>query len=328
MTLTGFQTTLVPLLKKQTKVDDQIHVNCGVCGSDQCETVHHFPKEYFDPTWYDTYSWDGNLGLELRIVKCKDCGLIYQNPRFTKEALHKLYPNTYIPSKANYAKLMIEHKFDYTLSWLERHLGDNLRGKSILDVGTRYGVLPALLQRKQADAFGIEMNFKCVQSASAGGFEEVYQGTVDDLKDVMDYRGTQKLDAVVMIDLIEHLLDPMKDLQAIAKNQEKGGKLFISTMDASSAGYQVFGKDWYYIHGQHTFYFTPESIGNLLEQAGYRIVSVDRIAKWKSLRQMPHQLKKWATYQWKMRWGVKDKEWFAQHRPHLLDTMNIVAERI
>ena len=83
---------LLPGLVIQTKFEPKIqeHVSCGCCGSDQYETLHHFPENYFDPEWFDTYSWDANLGLELRIVECKDCGLIYQNKRFSQEALHQL----------------------------------------------------------------------------------------------------------------------------------------------------------------------------------------------------------------------------------------------
>ncbi|WP_306643955.1 class I SAM-dependent methyltransferase [Sanyastnella coralliicola] len=321
---------LLPGLVIQTKFEPKIqeHVSCGCCGSDQYETVHHFPENYFDPEWFDTYSWDANLGLELRIVECKDCGLIYQNKRFSQEALHQLYPNTYIPTKINKAKEMANHKFAFHIDWIKKHMG-NKKNPSLLDVGTRYGVLPNLLRREKIDAFGIEMNLKCVQAAGNSGMEEVYLGTVDSLNNVMNSRTQKQIDAVAMFDLIEHLLDPKGDLEEIAKFQPKGGKLFISTMDISSMGYKVFGKDWYYLHGQHTFYFTPQTITKLLESAGYRVVSIDRFGAMKSLRHLPGQIKKWMKYQWTMRWGVKgEKEWFAKHRPHLLDTMNIVAEKI
>lgn len=316
----------VEVPKEAVKEAIQVTVPCAICGSTDHSVQHIFPEEHFDRHFFDTHSWDANLGLELRLVKCSDCELIYQSPRFNEKFLDWLYPEEVIPDMLTARHFTADNKYAYIAGEVKKYVSKKASGV-IVDIGTRYGALPRLLEKNGFRSFGIEMNSKCVSVAKKAGVTQIEEGMVEDIPMLMMMRGEDRIKAVVMTDLIEHLLTPLEDLKILAEYQLPGDKLFIKTMDVDSLGYRLFRGDWYYIHGQHTFYFNQSTLAKLLDKAGYRIVKVDKIAWYKSLRILPAEILNLAKHYWKRRWGVGQKEFFAKNRPKLYDVMNVVAEK-
>lgn len=258
--------------------------------------------------------------------------MVYQNPRFSAESIGELYPHSTLPNKLNYSKLMRNHKFGFFMNLVREYCSPSkLPKRTALDVGTHCGVLPELLSHRGFDAFGLEMNLKCVKLANEAGFEGVYRGTIDDLDKVMEQRQQDRLNLVSMIDVVEHLLWPQKDFEKISQYQKRGDNLIISTMDVDSLGHKVFGKHWYFLHAQHTFYFSEDTIGMLLDQFGYDLKYVHRIPKIKNLRILAEEMMKLRKHK-KMLAGKESyfedgKRWFAETRPSLFDYINVIAEK-
>ena len=305
---------------------------CINCGSKDHKVVHHFDAEYFDHDRFETFSWDGGFPLDLTIVKCDDCGLVYQNPRFSEESLGHLYPNHPLPNKLDYSRLMRNHKFGFFLNLVREYSSPSkLPKRTALDIGTRYGVLPELLSHRGFDAFGLEMNLKCVKLANEAGFQGVHHGTVVDLDKIMAQEKKDRLNLVSMIDVVEHLLWPQRDFEKISEYQKRGDKMIISTMDVDSLGHKVFGKHWYFLHAQHTFYFSEDTIAMLLDQFGYDVKYVHRIPKYKNLRILPSEMLKMRQHKQlltgKEKYFEDGKRWFAEKRPSLFDYMNVIAEK-
>lgn len=334
MAISNFQ--LPSLLKSKAVQDDRLifrvqreAVSCVNCGCDDHDVVHHFEQEYYDHDQYETFSWDGGVPLDLTIVKCKACSLVYQSPRFSSESLHHLYPNHPLPEKLNYKRLMRNHKFHFLIDMIRDHATPGLRQKTAVDLGTRYGVLPELLANEGYQAFGIEMNLKAVKIANQAGFERVHQGTIDQVESVAKQAGIDRVNLVTMVDIVEHLLDPRRDFELISRMQQTGDQLFISTMDVDSLGHKIFGKNWYFIHAQHTYYFSEKTLGALLDKFGYDIQFVHRISKIKNLKILPSEFRKLKKHNamraQQNQWESGGKEWFAAYRPALFDYMNIVA---
>lgn len=303
-------------------------VSCLNCGSDDHAVLHHFDQEYYNHDQYETFSWDGGMPLDLTIVKCKGCQLVFQNPRFSKESLHHLYPNHPLPEKLSYKKLMRNHKFHFLID-LIREQSVNSEGKTAVDLGTRYGVLPELLVNEGYRALGIEMNLKAVKIANQAGFNHVHQGTIEDLHEVCKNENMHRVNLVTMVDIVEHLLDPRRDFELISRMQQSGDQIFISTMDVDSIGHKIFGKNWYFIHAQHTYYFSEKTLGTLLDKFGYDIQYVHRIAKIRNLKLLPTELSKLRKHN-ALRATINQrnsdgKNWFAAYRPALFDYMNLVA---
>ncbi|WP_306643954.1 class I SAM-dependent methyltransferase [Sanyastnella coralliicola] len=308
------------------------NIACVCCGSNDNKQLYHYDAEYFDHEKFETYSWDGGFPLDLTIVKCNDCGMVYQNERFTEESIGALYPHHPLPEKLDYSRLMRHHKFGFFLNMVREYASPSrLPKRTALDVGTRYGVLPELLNHRGYKAFGLEMNLKAVKLANEAGFSGVHHGTLLDLEEVMKKEHVDRLNLVSMIDVVEHLLWPQRDFEMISQHQQKGDKIIMSTMDIDSLGHKVFGKHWYFIHAQHTFYWSEKTLGALLDQFGYDLKYVHRIPKYKNLRILPQEMMKLRKHKQhlsgKDKYFENGKRWFAEQRPSLFDYMNVVAEK-
>ena len=84
---------------------------------------------------------------------------------------------------------------------------------------------------------------------------------------------------VAMCDVIEHLLDPGKALDEIARLLEPGGALMLTVPNAGSRLARLMGRRWWSVLPMHVQYFTPDSMRRLLEAHGYEVLLTKTHAK-------------------------------------------------
>ncbi len=303
--------------------------DCILCGSESYEILHYYPKEYYNHKQYIKYSWDGGHKIDFQVVKCNKCGLVYLNPSFTEESLHYLYPTSIIPENLTYNNLIKNHNFNFLIKPIIGKIYKMpLKSKvNMIDIGTRYGVLPELLSKKGFNAFGIEYNKKCVEVAHKNGIKNIYQGKLQDIEKISNELKISNFNLVTLIDVIEHLINPLEELRLISKFQKKGDRMIITTMNLDSLGYKIFKEDWHYIHNQHMFYFNKKTIEKLFHKLSYEIEYVSNTKKLIDLIIIPKLIMNWFKH--KIRRDNfhninEKKEWFAKHRPHFFDLFTIV----
>jgi hypothetical protein len=201
-----------------------------------------------------------------------------------------------------------------------------------LDIGTRYGLLPEVLRREGFNAFGIEFNASCVEAARVSGFQNVFQGTIESVPQWMEQQRLKRLELITMTDVIEHLLDPMADLQLLSEYQESGDHMVIQTIDVSSWGHRLFGKWWYHFHAQHTYYFDIPMLRKYYDSVGYDVVDVLKVNGLNNLTILPSVMKAFSrhksTRQEALRGKLPEqKMWYASDKPTLFDIITIVARK-
>lgn len=136
-------------------------------------------------------------------------------------------------------------------------------------------------------------------------------------------------DAVVLGDVIEHLVDPEAALERIAHLLAPGGVLYMALPDAGSALARRMGARWWSILPTHVQYFTRASMRALLERGGWQPLWLGTAPKTFSVR----------YYLWRLEGysaplsraligaaeavGVADRPW----TPDFRDRMAVVARR-
>jgi hypothetical protein len=302
---------------------------CNFCGSKSHRVLHHFEKDFYPHDAYITFPWDGNHSAELTIVQCTQCGLVFQNPRFKAEHLGEVY--TVMDAKPiDLNKAVSQHKFKPLIDLIKKNAPVN--GAVSLDIGTRYGLLPEVLRREGFNAFGIEFNASCVEAARVSGFKNVYQGTIESVPQWMEQQQLVRIELITMTDVIEHLLDPMADLQLLAKYQESGDHMVIQTIDISSWGHRLFGKWWYHFHAQHTYYFDIPMLRKYYHRVGYDVVDVLKVKSLNNATLLPSVWKAFNRHKARRSQAVagkvpSEKIWYAEDKPTLFDIITIVARK-
>lgn len=262
--------------------------NCNICQSDQFQVLYSYPENFYDHDQFETASWDGRQSYPAQIVKCSSCGLVYSHPSFKEEYLHWIYPEEVVKSDLNFQNEVKSGQKKYK-QILEAFSEFNVK-ESVCDIGSRYGVLPYLASSLLGiEGFGIEFNAAAVEFGKANN-SDIYQGTVLDLPRILRERQLDYIEAVSMDDVLEHLIDPLADLETIASVQRSGGLLFLRQMDLNSLGHRKYGEHWHYIQpAAHMYYFNEASIDKLLDKAGYDVVSVSRYPDWKNHLKMANR---------------------------------------
>jgi SAM-dependent methyltransferase len=79
-------------------------------------------------------------------------------------------------------------------------------------------------------------------------------------------------DVVTMWDVVEHLADPLSELRRARRLLRPGGLLALSTMNVEAWFPRLLGRRWPWYMQMHLYYFTPRTLGRMLERAGFRMV--------------------------------------------------------
>jgi SAM-dependent methyltransferase len=247
---------------------------CILCGGLDARAVYEFPAGYYDHRRWETASWDGRMNVPLSVVRCPKCELLFSRPSFRTEALGHVYPEDLVDPAISFERALAQTRSKHLKLLAE--VRRCLDGGTFCDVGTRYGVLPHLAREVGFDAFGIEYNAASVKVARDASVP-VFRGSAEDLPRVLAETGRNSVDAFVLDDVLEHLVDPRVALRTLNQCQKPGGLLFLQQMDLDSLGHRLFGRQWYYLQpAAHMFYFSERTLRALLGTAGYEVKHIVR----------------------------------------------------
>ena len=144
------------------------------------------------------------------------------------------------------------------------------RGKRFLDVGCGFGYLLDVAQDSGFEVAGVEFNPSAVEHARQKYVFPLFQG------DFLDFTDDQPFDAVSMMDVIEHFIDPHEALAKASQLLAPGGILAISTMDSDSFVSRLLGtalEDFRRVR-EHVSFFTRKSIRRFLEHYGFDVLDI------------------------------------------------------
>lgn len=220
----------------------------------------------------------------FNIVKCKNCELVYLNPR--PKNIKKYYPTEYEPYNIDrkdfyeflVSKLMTSYyrkdkkMLDYLNSFLYEKIytpvPEEFRGK-ILDVGCANGVYLYNLRNQGWDVYGIEPSQEAVNFArNKFALKNVKQGFLEDNNYPDEF-----FDVVTLRHVIEHLPDPKEAIMEIKRILKKGGLLIITTPNFDSINEKIFKQFWFPLETpRHLYLFTLKTMRKLLKVSDLTII--------------------------------------------------------
>lgn len=219
--------------------------------------------------------------LEMTIVKCRDCGLVYVTPRLTEAHLFTRYGRDYFESEylpafgAGPGSFSLEAALSRFELFLEILKMSALPGRKVLDIGAGGGFFVKAARHIGFEAEGVELS----EDAAAYGRNilgvPVRTGTFGEID-----LPKASFDAVVMLDTLEHLRDPLADLGKARSVLKPGGRLVLHTPDLRSLSRLILGRSWAVFSPlEHLYYFRRKTLAALLRRAGFRVVGIRNIAR-------------------------------------------------
>lgn len=229
-------------------------VRCGICGSER------FGKLY-----------DAAAGFS--IVSCGSCGLWLQYPVPTRAQVNDMYRSYHekwgvVGREEELHRSMRSVGFDRLLARVERFAPSGSR--RLLDVGCATGICMEVAVRRGWDVRGIDISEK-----AAGQARERFGAKVEigDLEELPLPEG--HYDAVIMADVLEHLVDFKGVMEKVYASLRPGGIAAIVTVDARGALARLMGRDWIQIRREHLAYFSRKNLSRFLARTGFQVMRLE-----------------------------------------------------
>jgi SAM-dependent methyltransferase len=139
----------------------------------------------------------------------------------------------------------------------------------LLDVGAGSGILVAEAARMGFDAEGIEPSGPLYNQAKQHGLN-VHHGILPS----SSARGPY--DIATVIDVIEHVPDPIGLLRQVRSTLTEGGLAVVVTPDVSSVMARLLGPRWWHYRIAHIGYFNRQTLNLALRGSGFEPIKVLR----------------------------------------------------
>ena len=264
--------------------------SCRICGSNSIRAYLQVPD-------------NGHLRtaeVQLSVWCCEACDICFLNPFPAPELGARYFAESY---KAENKSLYYDDEFKARVSRVRL---DILRkrhpsARTLLDVGCGKGQFVAVARQDGWEAWGVELDAGAVATAQSRGLHTVLQGSVDHAS------LPEAFDVITLWDVIEHLQNPASLLGDIYKRLAPGGLIAVRTANIRSALFARNPKKWWAFGVDHRFYFSPRSLTQTLNTAGYsvkEILDLERVERPEKRRlsllsnpkQIPRHLRNLARY--------------------------------
>ena len=227
-------------------------VNCYSCGSD---------KNIF-------YASENGFNL----VKCRECGLLFVNPRPTDEEIEQAHT-----LGVHRGKEMLEVTGSFSHVKVSSYMeilediygsGLSLGGKTWLDIGCGHGEFLVALDRFSKGlvaARGIEPNIRKQKSAQRRGVDV---GFFD-----LD-KHADRYDVISFLNVYSHLPDPPTSILSWKRLLKPGGELLMETGDTAHFDSKDHYRPFYLPY--HLSFASETIVGHILERTGFEILTIKK----------------------------------------------------
>lgn len=204
----------------------------------------------------------------LAFLACASCGVLFVHPQPSDAQLEQAYRERYYPPDGR-ANPIYENTpralVDQLVSCLCDHGFLPSRDGLVLDFGCGVGDFAEAAARRGVDVDAVEAD-RVARTIAARRGVRVYGG----LGDIPRERRSRGYDLIALLDVLEHVRDPLSVLTELRALVRIGGVLYISVPNHRSPQARLLGARWdQATNPTHLFLFCPQSLWHLLGRAGF-----------------------------------------------------------
>ena len=239
---------------------------CPVCDADNY-TVYCEPKVGVCTSPAVLYGSASGVRGTQRLVRCRNCTLIYENPRYSETAIIDAYRQASGTTHDSQHE-MRRQSYKRTLRSLLGHLPPP--PARLLDVGTAGGAFVAAAESLGFTSFGLEPSSDLVRSAVKKGLV-VKEGTLDHNPYVRE-----RFQIITLWDVLEHLCEPKRALRNIHALLDESGVLVINYPELDTLPGKLLRHRMWWVQSVHIQHFNRRSIEKILTACGFRAFHFQR----------------------------------------------------
>jgi 2-polyprenyl-3-methyl-5-hydroxy-6-metoxy-1,4-benzoquinol methylase len=230
------------------------------------------------------HEYDNTTSDDFDVVRCRECGLVYLNPRPDVAELSTIYPVNYysynqkvLRDQANPHSMLHKLRYQGFEAKIRRSLSLCNRKNaqfSVLDIGCGDGhTLDLYARHPGVNTYGVDFNVTALELARNNG-HTVYAGSFETVD-----LPSKFFDLVTATHVIEHVEDPRQFLIKVHSVLRSDGILWLETPNIGSIDAKWFrSKHWGGYHfPRHWFFFSRDTLTSLAASAGFEPVYIDFI---------------------------------------------------
>lgn len=220
---------------------------------------------------------------QYRLERNKDFGFYQVLPTPSQDEITKFYAEEFYSSeykRFNNSTLEVQlldkefhdaHREDIC-AVIQQISSRPIAGQRILDVGCGWAQTLLYLKDKGALCYGFDPAPEAVAYAQSHGITAKQVGM-----DSLEVFPGETFDVVMLLNVLEHLADPISVMREIRQKVIKQGGILIIEVPNEFNAFQVCGqrlhglKEWWVSPPAHLNYFSADSLKHLLEGTGYEV---------------------------------------------------------
>ena len=211
---------------------------------------------------------DARYGTTLTLHRCRQCHFTQADGRELTQ-LEELYAALEDPSYE-----LGETPRRLQMRWLlERARACRPKARTLLDVGAAAGLMLREAAARGFEAEGIEPSYALASAGRRAGMR-IHQGVLPH----PELRG-RRFDVVTLVDVIEHVADPVGLLRAARDLVTDDGLVVVVTPDVGSLAARALGYRWWHFRLAHVGYFCRRSLHEAVKNSGL-VSEREQSAKW------------------------------------------------
>ncbi|NIM90466.1 MAG: methyltransferase domain-containing protein [Candidatus Aminicenantes bacterium] len=232
------------------------YVNCSLCGLNRTQIIQEAEEPF-------------------KVVKCRNCGLVYTNPQPERGLIEEHY-------QEEYYREWMEKQMEKRIPMWKKRLKEITQYKNkghLLDVGCGIGTFLKLAKEEGFGISGTEISEYASRYVKENLRIDVLRGDIEEL----DFP-PESFDVLTMWHTLEHLPNPKAALKEINRILKREGLLVIATPNLNNFITRVLyflakGKKLKLFSDRakelHLYHFSIHTLASMLKETGFRIIKID-----------------------------------------------------
>lgn len=231
-------------------------MNCNLCGLNRTQIIQEAEEPF-------------------KVVKCRNCGLVYTNPQPEGGLIEEHY-------QEEYYKEWMEKQMERRIPMWEKRLKEIMEYRNngnLLDIGCGIGTFLRLAKKEGFEISGTEISEYASRYVKENLSIDVFRGNIEELDFPSD-----SFDVLTMWHTLEHLPNPKAALAAVHRILKRDGLLVIATPNLNNFITRVLyllakRKKLKLFSSQakelHLYHFSVHTLTSMLNETGFRIIKID-----------------------------------------------------